>query len=127
MISQKFAIHGKPHGKGRPRVTARGGHARAYTPASTREWEADAVAQIIKQRVRGYGDAPIAVQIVAIYGKNPRIEVAVNEVFEGSVRAKRPDLDNIVKSVLDAMQAAGVVTDDKTVCVLHAEKLDGEP
>lgn len=40
---------------------------------------------------------------------------------------KRPDLDNLLKGVLDALEPAGWVTDDARIYSLHAEKYYGEP
>ena len=45
MTRISFTIPGSPVGKGRPRVSVRGGYAHAYTPEKTRTYEA---------RVRGY-------------------------------------------------------------------------
>jgi len=44
---------------------------------------------------------------------------------------KRPDLDNLVKAVTDAMMAGGVLRDDAQIVAIQAQKLyaekDGEP
>jgi Holliday junction resolvase RusA-like endonuclease len=45
------------------------------------------------------------------------------QCLEGAVLpTKTPDLDNIVKGILDRMQKCGYFKDDKQFCALHATK-----
>ena len=52
MITIEFTVEGAPVPKGRARVTTRGGFARAYTPAKTREYE-DVVKSAGKEAMNG--------------------------------------------------------------------------
>ena len=118
-----FVIQGKPHGKGRPRASTRGGFVRLYTDLKTRVYEA----LVSKQSKLAMGeldilDTPVAVRINAYYhipiswSKNKR-QMAMN----GEIVPGKPDLDNIAKSILDGIQNT-VITDDRNVCKLTIEK-----
>lgn len=108
-----FSVHGKPQGKGRPRFAVRGGHARAYTPEATREYEAR-VAHAA--RVAMDGDAPIGGALdveIDVYLPIPsRFNKAQREAAQaGVIRPTcKPDADNVAKAVLDAAQ--GIAFED---------------
>lgn len=42
---------------------------------------------------------------------------------EGQWKTTRPDLDNLLKGLMDVLTTCGVIADDALVCQLHAEKL----
>jgi Holliday junction resolvase RusA-like endonuclease len=118
-----FTVPGQPHGKGRPRASTRGGFVRLYTDQNTRDYE-DVIAIQAKAAM---GDAevlqtPTAVRINAFYympiswSKKKR-----KQAMEGEIVPGKPDLDNISKSVLDAIQGI-VIDDDKNVIKLSVEK-----
>lgn len=92
-------IHGNPIPKGRPRVA---GH--AYTPQRTREYEA-----LVRDTV------------ALLWRRDPlKLAVAVTLRFYRD-SARRVDLDNLVKSTVDAIQGV-ILEDDSQVWCLHAEK-----
>lgn len=98
-----FTVYGKPQGKARPRFT-RTGH--AYTPDSTREYE-DMVrmAYIAAEGHKIPAGVPVSVDITAWYAipksapKKLRERMASGEF----VPLTRPDVDNCLKVVLDAL------------------------
>lgn len=61
---------------------------------------------------------PVAIQVMLCYHRRGLGEDQVNP------RVVRPDLDNLVKVILDALMAANVILDDAKVCDLHAIKLE---
>jgi Holliday junction resolvase RusA-like endonuclease len=116
VTAQTFCIPWEPTPKGRPRVTTAGGFARAYTPAKTRHAEA-----AMKYLLRAMGAVafdrgiPLLVEIVF---EVARPSSAPKRVLHP---CKRPDIDNLTKSVLDA--ADGVLWfEDAQVVALHAVK-----
>jgi len=118
-------IPGEPVAKARPRVTKDG---RAYTPAKTRAWEKMAAQAI----ALSWGNAPkidrpIAMTIVAVFPrpKSRPKKVSKEEWASGlrTWRPAKPDLDNLVKAVLDAAQLSGVLADDLLVVGLSARKM----
>ena len=116
-----FTVYGECVPKGRPRFTRQG---RTYTPKKTTDYESEVTA--IAKRAMGSTDpleTPVAVYIyVALpipqsYSKK-RSEACLTG-FEKP--CKKPDLDNLVKSVLDGMNGI-VYQDDCQIVSLHATK-----
>ena len=122
-----FAVEGTPVGKGRPKFARRGNFVSAYTPTKTRDYEAliaqaakDAMstAEPLKTPVAAY--IYITVPIPQSYSKK-RTEACLKGIERPT---KKPDLDNILKAFLDAMN--GIVYDDDTQVVsLHSTKRYG--
>jgi Holliday junction resolvase RusA-like endonuclease len=118
-----FVVPGQPHGKGRPRATKRGGFITLYTDSNTRNYE-ELVAKIARDAMGTVEvlETPTAVRITAFYympiswSKKKRQQAMLGEIVPG-----KPDLDNISKSILDAVQGI-VIDDDKNVIKLTVEK-----
>lgn len=117
-------VPGDPVPKGRPRLTVQGGHARAYTPAKTRTYEAK-IADAARDAFNGEPyDCPLAVELHASlavpksWSKRKRAEALDGTVFPTGPRA---DCDNIAKAVLDALN--GIVwRDDGQIVSLFVSK-----
>lgn len=70
---------------------------------------------------------PIALE-VKFYMKIPKStsKVRTKEMIQGKIHhIKRPDIDNLLKFVLDCMNGV-IFKDDSQVCVIHAEKIYAE-
>jgi Holliday junction resolvase RusA-like endonuclease len=122
-----YLVEGNPVGKGRPKFARRGNFVSTYTPTKTRDYE-----DLIKDAARkAMGstellETPVTVAIyitVAIpssYSKK-RTEACLS----GSERPiKKPDIDNVAKCFLDAMNEV-VYKDDTQVLTLHITKVYG--
>lgn len=119
-----FTIPGQPQGKGRPRVGKIAGRARMFTPEKTVNYEG-MVKVVAHQAMAGRPlmdgavrvDLAIDCQVPASW--SPRKQA---QALSGAVRpTTKPDVDNTVKAVLDAMN--GVVwKDDVQVCELALAK-----
>jgi Holliday junction resolvase RusA-like endonuclease len=117
-LTVSLRIVGRPVGKGRPRFTRSG---RAYTPKTTREWERTVADQAALQ----YKGEPLGGAVhLAMVILMPRPKSAPKRVTR---HVKKPDVDNLVKSVLDGLVTAGVITDDNVVDSLVAVKRYAEP
>lgn len=103
----RFVIPGPATPKGRPRIT-RTGH--AYTPQKTKAYaeKVQWVARAFAPRTPLLG--PVSVRIV--------------EYRKGTPEA-RPDIDNVLKNLLDAMNGL-IWRDDSQVVQLFAEKRHDE-
>lgn len=111
-------IPGKPQGKGRPRFY----HGHAVTPESTRTYE-QMIAMLWKCERYGVSDKPIAIEITAFYlvpkSWSKKKQAAV---YAGEIKPTvKPDIDNIVKIVLDGLNGVAY-TDDKQVIQITARK-----
>lgn len=115
-------LPGEPIGKGRPRATRQG---RIYTPAATRAWE-ERSAKVMRSRW-GYLplEAPCEARVYAYHTRPATRPRAVPAPLWATgcacPRPSKPDVDNIVKAVLDAATQAGVLGDDRFVTRLVAE------
>lgn len=117
-----FYIIGKPQPKQRPRFN---GH-HAYTPKETKDYERIVQCAYMKQcrneKLIGAVKADIIVS-VKIPKSTPKKELHCYE--QGWVHpTKKPDVDNIIKSVLDALNGYAY-DDDKQVVDVHCVKKYG--
>ena len=129
MSAESFdvTIPGAPIGKGRPRATMAGGHARMYTPAKTRRWEMGAAAFMSERYDGAVMDGPLSLEVWAFFPRPKRLDCAHKRqpcsCPCGWAHTSKPDADNIAKAVCDALEAAGIVANDATICTLTVTKL----
>ena len=122
MTSWSVTIPGPPIGKGRPRSTIRGGHVRTYTPKRTQQWEGRASVVLRDAWApRPPLDGPIRVEILALFPRPGRMLWKRKPMPRAPFLAS-PDVDNVVKAVLDAAEKAGVLRNDRTVYSVSMEK-----
>ena len=128
----KFTYHGEAVGKGRPRVTARGGKfAHAYTPKKTKDFE-DAIrfefmASNCEQMPVYSREQPlkatvlVGVSIPKSYSKKK--QALCRDRFIAP--SKKPDIDNILKAIFDALNGSAF-EDDSQITKVTAEKVYAE-
>ncbi len=114
MNEWRAIIPGPPIGKGRPRATVRGGQVRTYTPKRTQQWEAVAASTLMAEWGEAPLDGPVSVGILALFPRPQRM-VWKRKPMPREPYIQAPDIDNVAKACLDALQKAGCVRDDKTV------------
>jgi Holliday junction resolvase RusA-like endonuclease len=122
-----YMVEGNPIGKGRPKFARRGNFVSTYTPTKTRDYET--VIKEAAKKAMGSNELLETPVTVAIYITVPipqsyskkRSEACLN----GSEKPiKKPDIDNIAKCFLDAMNDI-VYKDDTQVLTLHITKVYG--
>lgn len=119
-------VLGEPMGKQRPRATSFGGHTHIYTPSKTLSYEAR-FAHEFKEK---YPEAkpltgPISVEVIASFGlkkadynsKGEPNKHGLAKLGGGELPTKKPDLDNILKAVLDGLNGIAFVDDSQVVAV----------
>lgn len=118
-----FSVPGDPVPQPRPRVSTAGGFARAYVP---KQHPVHAYRQAVAAAARAAGLAetgePLNVVIDAVFGR-PKSHMNKSGVKPTAPTLPRPDVDNIGKAVLDALQ--DVIGDDTNVSRLVVEKSYG--
>jgi len=123
-MSLTFSVPGEPVPQPRPRVSTRGGFARAYVPA---KHPVHAYRQALAAAARDAGliktGEPLTVVIDAVFDR-PKSHMRKSGVKADAPRLPRPDVDNIAKAVLDALQ--DVMGDDTLVARLVVEKSYGQ-
>ena len=126
-------IHQAPLGKGRPRATVQGGRARMYTPTPTADWERFAALELraafvgaCAPEAANYMSGPLGCEIVAVFPRSAELLRKVKAGYKYPTwrlpHAVKPDADNIAKSVLDAIEKAGIILDDKQIALLTVGK-----
>lgn len=120
----RFIIPGKPTGQGRSRVASIGGHARAYKAAKDRANEGF-IRLLAQQAMAGRPAMTGACAVHIIVASAPpaswskkKVAGALGNHFYPQAK---PDLDNVVKAVLDGCNGI-VFADDKQVARLAAER-----
>ena len=118
-----FSVPGDPVPQPRPRVSTAGGFARAYVP---KQHPVHAYRQAVAAAARAAGLAetgePLNVVIDAVFGR-PKSHMNKSGVKPTAPTLPRPDVDNIGKAVLDALQ--DVIGDDTNVSRMVVEKSYG--
>jgi len=118
-----FTVQGDPVPQPRPRVSTRGGFARAYVPA---KHPVHAYRQGIAKAAVCAGltmaEGPIEVVVDAVFAR-PKSHMNKSGVKDTAPALPRPDVDNIAKAVLDSLQ--DVMGDDTNVKRLIVEKSYG--
>ena len=121
--SVAFSVPGDPVPQPRPRVSTVGGFGRAYVP-KTHPAHAYRQAVAVAARAAGLTETgePLNVVIDAVFGR-PKSHMTKSGIRQGAPVLPRPDVDNIGKAVLDALQ--DVIGDDSCVSRLVVEKSYG--
>lgn len=127
MNNIQFIIDGEPKGKARPIVTK----THTFTPQSTVDYE-KLVALSYRNEAKGkaFGDKPIKLDINAFFSipksasKKNRELMAKNKIYP----TKKPDADNIIKIITDALNGVAY-NDDKQIVECRCGKYytDSEP
>jgi len=115
-----FTIRGTPVPKARPRAAIRGEHAIIYTPKNTAQFELY-VKQIANENAPPkLLSGPLEMTLDFYLQRPQSLSANINYM------TKRPDVDNLAKSVMDALE--GVIYEhDAQVVVLHIVKQYGTP
>ena len=131
MIRLEFFVPGKPRGEARPRVTIHG----TYIPRATREAK-KAVADAFRAALAesdGKNRIPDSVTYckVSIFAKYPIAKSWDNkkkyEAAHGLIIPGKPDVDNVAKLVLDALNGVAYRDDQCVYELLVTKSFDPAP
>lgn len=127
----KFEVLGVPVGKGRPRFSTQGGFVRAITPEKTANYER--LVRLSYQKQIGAfmfdKDIPLRAIIRAFFpipkstSKKKREQMRDLRILH----TKKPDADNIVKAVLDALNGVAYYDDSQVAEVLISKAYAEQP
>ena len=125
-MEYKITIPGTPVAKGRPRLGRYG----TYTPKKTQEYEEYIKACWIAKFGRICPtDKPLAVKVI-FYMPIPKSATkrARNEITQGILKhTKKPDLDNMAKAVLDALNRLAYKDDSQIYSLTLYKTYDDTP
>lgn len=127
MMMCDFVVEGKPVGKGRPRFKRMGNFVQTYTPTATADYE-----KLVRLRFQNAGgaitDKPVRVEITAFFAppkstrKRDRIEMLANRILP----EKKPDVDNIAKIILDALNKIAYIDDSQVIELVVKKRYSAE-
>ncbi|MBR3795752.1 MAG: RusA family crossover junction endodeoxyribonuclease [Clostridia bacterium] len=118
---RKFVLDGPPRGQGRPRW----GNGRAYKAREDVSWESSIAAAYWRDNPRApkyTGQVHVTIEaylpIPQSANRAARFDMAANK----QPALKKPDVDNVAKAVLDALNGVAW-NDDKQITLLIVQKL----
>lgn len=121
-----FKVPGDPVGKGRPKFARRGSFVTAYTPKKTADYEAIVKAKA-QEAMTAAGFAPMEgpAEVELFLFVTPPASWSQKKqraALAGEIRpTSKPDIDNVLKGILDAMNEI-VWKDDNQVVSLRVVK-----
>lgn len=119
----EITIPGECVPKGRPRFTRNG---RVYTPAATKQYERKVQQAIRLARVpMQTGALRVEIDVYRVPPKSFSKKKWLDAIMQKLFPVTKPDLDNYIKSVLDACNGV-LFADDNAICEIHARKLYGD-
>ena len=105
-----FTVEGEPRGKQRPRLTRSG---IVYTPSETTRYEKSVKAAYLMAGGRKI-NGPVKVTVWAFLKIPASKSAKARAQMRGEPATKKPDIDNILKIILDGLNGAAY-EDDKQV------------
>jgi len=119
-MEKRLTMTIEPRPKERPRATVVGGHARIYTPKTTEDYEK----KIRSAWIKANGSDPIAGAVtVRIHlgmpiPKSSTKAARLKMLERKQVPVTKPDIDNLAKSILDAINGVAYKDDNQIVTLL---------
>lgn len=118
----RFELEQEPVAKGRPRL----GMGRVHTPSKTILYE-NIVAIEYRRRFTGLTlEGPVKLTVYLGYEPPRSYSEKKRREMIGKLRDKKPDADNLVKSIMDGLQKGGAYKDDGQVAILNVVKYYAE-
>lgn len=125
-----FFVHGLPKAQPRPRACIRGKHASVYDAGTANDWKYSVARTARENAPEKPFSGPVAL-FITIYLPRPKSHFYTGKKRGGELRedapiycAKKPDVDNYVKAIMDALTDSGVIwIDDAQVVDINCRKL----
>lgn len=123
----QFTVYGEPVAQGRPRASTVNGHVRMYDPAKSRHYKEYVRLVASQQAPAKLLEGPLLLR-VAVYRSIPKSfsKKKQNQAEQGLIRpTTKPDADNFLKGVKDALK--GIIwKDDSQVVDVSVAKFYSE-
>ena len=115
----EFVVEGEPQGKARPRFSRKSGT--VYTPAKTAKYEKEIRQAFLDARGKMISAGSYVAVTVDAYFEIPKSYTKRKRLAcERNINRpdKKPDIDNVVKVVLDALNGVAYVDDKQVIGVI---------
>lgn len=122
--AKAIRVDGEAIGKARPRATLAAGHIKTYTPSKSKDFEF----KVAEAYRKSYGNIPPSTKPIEVcieahfpllkgdYRKNGEPNKRGQAKLDGTEKpTKKPDIDNLAKSVLDGLNKIAWVDDTQVV------------
>lgn len=126
----EFTVYGAPHGKGRPRFARRGNYFTTYTDDDTMDYEQLVKFSYLEKNTEKYmGREPLEMevkvyqQILKSFSKRDKEKATRCEIRP----TKKPDIDNIVKSIMDGLNKVAYADDTQIISIRCDKYYSNEP
>lgn len=126
----KFVVPGEPTGKGRPRVVHTGNRSMAFTPEKTVLYENLVKLEYQRQSCgEVFGGQIVRMDIMAYYAVSKSDSKRTRAAkLAGAIRpVKKPDIDNVLKIVADALNGIAYDDDSQIVAASIEKHYDVSP
>lgn len=120
----KFTVWGKCHGKGRPRFKKVGKFVKTYNDKETVSYETLVKLSFLESGCEPYMNHEPLVCTMHIYHEIPKStskKKATEMLWGVIVPTKKPDIDNVCKSIFDGLNSVAF-NDDTQIVELHCYK-----
>jgi crossover junction endodeoxyribonuclease RusA len=125
MMNLDFHVSGIPKAQPRVKAFVRSGHAGVYTPDSAEEWKQAVRQQAIANAPESVIAGPIRLEL-DFFLPRPKAHLDKHGIPKSKSpvwHCKKPDLDNLIKAVTDAItDTQRIWLDDSQICEIIATK-----
>lgn len=124
-MEYRLTIPGEPVAKARPRVGKFG----TYTPEKTKNYETLVKELYFTRLGQTMLEGELTVEIKAYFGISKSASKKARDEMERGLRRpiKRPDIDNIIKSVTDALNGVAYADDSQIIEVKASKHYSSSP
>ena len=120
-----FHVSGTPKAQPRVKAFVRGGHAGVYTPDSAESWKQSVRQEAVANAPESVIAGPIRLEL-DFFLPRPKAHLDKHGIPKSKSpvwHCKKPDLDNLIKAVTDAItDTQRVWLDDSQICEITATK-----
>lgn len=120
MQTIRMMVHGIPKAQPRVKAFSRGNHAGVYDPGTANDWKCLVAEQALRVKPPKPFIGPLLVDI-QFHLPRPKRLMRKNDPTGPIPHTVRPDVDNLIKAVLDALKGL-LWADDKQVWGIRAKK-----
>lgn len=117
----RFTIPGNPLSKGMPRAFVLEGHARVFTPTSSRDWML-----LVKRIAQDVAEKPLIGPValwITCWFTMPKDKMRKRIHTPGSWKATKPDLKNLMAGIEDALKGVAWLDDSQVAMAVLRKRI----